>query len=328
MSPVAERDLIAEIASLTQDDARDLRKGIGDDCAVISRQDGMVELVTTDTLVSSVHFDQSWHPPRLLGRKAAMVNISDIAGMGGEPRFALLSLCLSPDCQKAWLNDFIDGFRQALALFNVVLVGGDTVAGSGGFMASVTLIGEMEASQVCYRDGAREGDQVWVSGYLGDAAAGLEICRRRLPVDSLESLVQAHLDPQPQVALGRDLAASGAVHAMMDLSDGLATDLAHICRASGMAAEIRGGDLPLRGELCRAADSLALSPLDLALKGGEDYQLVFTAAPEDQEIFQQIGRQRDVSLTRVGEIVGGEGVSLWADDQRIDITFSGYEHFS
>jgi len=325
MSPVAERNLISEIASLAAGDALDLVKGIGDDCAVLSRQGGSVELITTDTLVSSVHFGH-WHPPRLLGRKAAMVNISDIAAMGGKPRFALLSLTLSSDCQQDWLNNFIEGFREALASFDVVLVGGDTVSGSGGFMASVTLIGEMAASQVCYRAGAREGDEVWVSGCLGEAAAGLEICRREMAADGLDSLIKAHLDPQPQVALARVLAASGSVHGMMDLSDGLATDLAHICLASGLGAEIRGDDLPLSKELRQAAHDLELSPLDLALKGGEDYQLVFTGAAANRHIFQDIGQQCAESLTCVGRLVGGNGIALLDNDQRIDITFSGYEH--
>ena len=197
-------------------------------------------LLTTDTLVEGVHFDLAWHPPLLLGRKAGAVNLSDVAAMGGEPRFALLNVAF-PGSASAWLDDFLAGFHGILQEHDTHLVGGDTVKSSSDISITVTIIGEAAEDSICYRSGAVPGDLVFVSGSLGDAAAGLALCRAGISSDDSgqwQQLLSAHLDPQPQVQLGRILAESGQIHAMMDISDGLATDLAHICAASGVGAEM------------------------------------------------------------------------------------------
>lgn len=324
-SGLGERNIIREIAGRQRAAARGLIKGIGDDCAVWQSSPGRVTLCTMDTLVERIHFDLAWHPPFLLGRKAAGVNLSDIAAMGGEPRFALLSLGISAGCSRAILDDFTAGFLEALSEYDTVLVGGDTVASGERITVSVTLYGEMDEGAVCFRSGARPGDLVWVSGNLGEAACGLELCRRG-EATPFPSLARAHLDPRAKVELGKRLAASGLVHAMMDLSDGLATDLAHICTASGVGAEVTASAVPLSPELEQAAAGLELRPLDLALAGGEDYELLFTAAPEAGDRIGAIGRESGIGLSCLGRIIEGEGVVLCLESERREISYQGYEH--
>ncbi len=211
----------------------DLLHSIGDDCAVIKAGPDRVWLVSTDCLVQDTHFGP-WHPPELLGRKAVSVNVSDIAAMGGTPRFLLLGLCLPEDLPADWFPLFHQGLRAACADYACLLIGGDTVQGRE-INLSLTVIGQARAKEVILRSGACPGDTVWCSAPLGEAAAGLELCRRGLDTERdplLERCCRAHLDPQAQVEHGRRLAVSGQVRAMMDMSDGLATDLAHKSQAS------------------------------------------------------------------------------------------------
>lgn len=323
-----EREIIARIRQAAGS-SEDLLLGIGDDCAVYKTAPDRVSLVTTDTMVEGVHFDLRWHPPAELGRKAASVNISDIAAMGGLPRFALLSLALTQAIGSQELEAFMAGFLAVLSEHGMVLIGGDTVQGGQESVLSVTVLGEMAAAELITRKGARIGDVVLVSGFLGEAAAGLALCRRGLAREpGWQPLVGAHLDPVPQVALGRLLAASGLVHAMQDLSDGLATDLAHICAESGVGAEVAAEKIPLSPLLREAAARCGQSPLDWALAGGEDYQLLCTAdeqlvAPLCALVREKLGRE----LFAVGRIVAGGGVFLEEAGQRREISYQGYEHF-
>lgn len=329
-----ERGLINRIRACCagkEEDASVL-KGIGDDCAVFRLHKEKLGLMTTDTLVETVHFDLSWHPPELLGRKAASVNLSDIAAMGGAPRFCLLSVALPDTIKTAWIDLFFDGFLDALQEHNVILVGGDTVKSAQGVVLSVTVYGEVRDDRILYRAGAKPDDLVWVSGSLGEAAAGLALCRKHVPVlpgSLYQQAVKAHLDPKPQVELGMVLSASGLVHAMMDISDGLATDLAHMCTESGVGAEIIANDLPISKPVLDAADRLQQSPRDWALKGGEDYQLLFTSSQEDSEALRKIVHEKTgQDIFCVGRIVSGSGVTLLEEGERREIGYQGYDHFS
>jgi thiamine-monophosphate kinase len=326
--PGGEREIIARIRQAVGG-AGDLLVGIGDDCAVYRTAPDRVSLVTTDTMVAGIHFDLRWHPPAELGRKAATVNISDIAAMGGQPRFALLSLALTPDLGEQWLAEFMAGFLDVLSEHGVVLIGGDTVQGRHESVFSVTLLGEMAEAEVLTRKGARVGDVVLVSGFLGEAAAGLTLCRLGLGQDpGWQPLVGAHLNPVPQVELGRVLAASGLVHAMQDLSDGLATDLAHICTESGVGAVVAAEKVPLSSLLRKAAETCGQSPLEWALAGGEDYQLLLTAGEEQlAPLCALVRKETGYELHPVGRIVEGRGVFLEKAGQRREISYQGYEHF-
>lgn len=328
--PAGERAIITGIRQQAQVRQEGLVAGIGDDCAVFRTGENRLNLITTDTLVQGVHFDLSWHPPEKLGRKAAAVNISDIAAMGGVPRFALLSLAIPSELPGGqWLDRFLSGFLGLLSEYGAVLIGGDTVQSGEGLVLSVTVLGEAAEGRVLSRTGARIGDLVMVSGHLGCAAAGLDLCRRGLGEErKWRSLVQAHLDPEPQVALGLELAASGLVHAMMDISDGLATDLAHICAESRVGAVVEAAALPLSSLVQEAARVCAHSVRDWGLSGGEDYQLLFTVAPEDAEGLGRMIREKSGrELHTLGRIVAGSGVLLAEEGGCREISYCGYEHF-
>jgi thiamine-monophosphate kinase len=306
-------------------------KGIGDDCAVLRKDDKSCFLVTTDTLVEGVHFDLGWHPPFLLGRKTGAVNISDIAAMGGQPRFALLSMAF-PGSAPAWLDNFLAGFYAILQQYGTLLVGGDTVKSSNDLSISVTIIGEAAEDSICYRSGAVKGDLVFVSGFLGDAAAGLALCQSGLSNQGLgqwQQLFKAHLDPEPHVQLGKMLAESGLVHAMIDISDGLATDLAHICAESGTGAEIFKKDLPVSEQLTAAAGKLEKPVLDWVLKGGEDYQLLFTvSADHEEDLYNLVIEKNKPGIFCIGKIIEDPGVFLLDSLNREEVSFQGYDHFT
>jgi len=331
-----ERELIACIAAATAGAGNGILQGIGDDCAVIEKEAGRVWLLTMDALVESVHFNPAWHPPELLGRKAVSVNVSDVAAMGGEPGFLLLSLALPPGLDDTWISAFVAGFTSACDDYGCRLVGGDTVASPAGISLSVTAVGEAAADRVIYRSGARPGDTVWVSGPLGLAAAGLDLLKAGLGRKEaiLQPLLDAHLDPRARTGLGRVLAESGLVHAMMDLSDGLATDLAHICRQSRVGARVRADRLPQHPALARAAALLARDPLAWMVSGGEDFELLFTTAAGDAEALERLVAASGHRVHAVGMISEEEGVFLerpatgGARGREEDIAFQGYEHFS
>jgi thiamine-monophosphate kinase len=325
---LTERGFIGRLRQYAAGAGPALLRGIGDDCAVVAPEANRNWLITTDTLVEKVHFDCRWHPPELLGRKAAAVNLSDIAAMGGEPKYALLSLALPGATDEGWLERFMGGLLAALDEQKTSLIGGDTVR-SDRLTLSVTLIGSAEPDRILYRSGARPRDLIWVSGNLGEAAAGLDLCRLAdAKIENWPQLVNAHLDPKPRVALGRFLAASGSVHAMMDLSDGLATDLAHLCAESGGGAEVAADLLPLSPALQAAAGHLGRSPVEYALTGGEDYELLFTTAPEVRGSLPDLVRAATgLEIHCLGEIVEGNGVRLLQDGEAREIAYRGYDHF-
>jgi len=326
----SERQLIGQIRRLCGGGDAQVIRGIGDDCAVIRQSKGLLQLVTTDALVENIHFNLAWHPAGKLGRKAASVNISDIAAMAGTPRFAFLTLGLPTDTQSAWLDGFLQGFKEVLDEHGVLLLGGDTVKSVEALLFSVTVLGEVAEEAICFRSGARPGDLILASGTLGDAAAGLAVCKGRLadPQGRYIALVARHLDPRAKVELGRFLGGSRKVHAMLDSSDGLATDVAHLCEESGVGAEIFADRLPMSEALRELAERQGLDPFHLALSGGEDYQLLLTVAEEDAAALVEACRaQLGEELTFVGRIVGGRGVMLLQGGARRDISFQGYDHF-
>ncbi len=331
-----ERDLIEQIRRLTGSGSADLLQGIGDDCAVIEKTAETVQLLTMDTLIESIHFDCSWHPPKKLGRKVVAVNVSDIAAMGGQPVFALLSLGLPADFDDQWLAGFSAGLTGACREYGCLLIGGDTVCSPDRRALTLTVIGEMKKEQVLYRHGARPGDTVWVSGPLGLAAAGLDLFRSgEMPdIPELQLLQEAHLDPHARVGLAVLLAQSGLVHAMMDLSDGLATDLSHLCEQSNVGARIMAERLPDYGKLTAAADFLQQDPIEWMISGGEDYELLFTADPADSKKLLKLITLCDYAIYPVGSIVEGKGVTLIRDpgekgsDHEQNISYQGYDHFT
>lgn len=329
-----ERQLIEYIAALTDPATQGLIKGIGDDCAVIHKDKDLAWLLTMDTLIEGVHFDPAFHPPSKLGRKAVSVNVSDIGAMGGKPIFVLLSIGMPKGFDPSWFTAFAHGLTEACREYGCQLIGGDTVASPLGFTCSLTVIGEAKAEQVVYRSGARVGDEIWVSGSLGFAAAGLELLQRKFQPNNerWQPFREQHLNPRARVEMGRELGASGLVHAMMDLSDGLATDLAHLCKQSGVGARITARSLPGIAALGEVASLIGGQPEDWAISGGEDYELLFTAPPGASDRLLAMGRRCGLRLSPVGSIVAGSGVTLIRDladgtCEEVAIAYRGFDHF-
>jgi thiamine-monophosphate kinase len=331
---LSERNLIEYIRKKSAlSSFHGLIKGIGDDCAVLGKPATGSWLVSTDMLVDGVHFNRNWHPPRLLGRKTIAVNLSDIAAMGGIPRFFLLAVSLPSGLSPDWLFQWLEGVSEILAEYDCALIGGDTVQGNE-LNITVTVIGEQHPAGVIYRTGAKVGDTVYVSGHLGSSAAGLSILKKtagnqELIENAWKILIDAQLNPTPQIQLGQSLCASGCVTAMQDISDGLATDLSHICIESGVGAALHEHRLPYLPILDQVCKNLKLHKLDCLLRGGEDYQLVFTVRQGSEENLEDSLRQSGRHVVYpVGKIEKGQGVFLEAtsDGRRREITFQGYEH--
>lgn len=330
-----ERDLIQSIAEKAARNHSFLRKGIGDDCAVFNSIPGMEWLVTADMLVENVHFDPSWHAPYLLGRKSIAVNISDIAGMGGLPQFALLSIAIPGHYDSKWTDSYVAGCISLLDQYNCVLIGGDTVS-SDKLTIAVTVIGTAPANNAICRDGARAGDAVYVSGPLGSAAAGLHLCQsENYSIADTENcrwqiLMGCHLDPTPRVQLAQLLQASGYVTAMQDISDGIATDLSHICTASNVSATIVQQSLPAHHELLAMCRQLQLDPVHFQVRGGEDYELLFTVQSGcEEQLEQRIKTMSGEEIYKIGRISEGQGVTMRTrSGEGVRIDYQGYEHSS
>jgi thiamine-monophosphate kinase len=304
--------------------------GIGDDCAVLAGDGGDYLLWTVDTMVEGVHFDLAYTSLFQLGWKSLTVNLSDIAAMGGTPGPALLSLGWPPDRDRRGALEFAAGLAQATRDYGTAVIGGDTVASPGGLMITVTLTGRVPAAQMLRRAGARAGDLIFVTGPLGEAAAGLEILRRQLdlPPEIKDPLTEAHLRPKPHLAAGRVLAQEGLATALIDTSDGVATDLYHICQASGVGARIPAAAVPISSHVRAAAPVLGRDPLDLALTGGEDYRLLFTARPEMAgRLAAAFARSGLAAPLPLGRVVPGDRVILETPGGDVDISGKGYDHF-
>lgn len=322
---MAERELITKIRDQFQRTDSLLFAGIGDDCALFGNSAANPWMITTDMLVEDVHFNLKWHDPYRLGRKAIAANISDIAAMGGEPKFILQTLCLPSLIEPVWLEQFLHGVSDICNEYGCTVIGGDTVSGKQ-LSISVTVLGTSGKVRPIKRSGARVGDLVYVSGCLGSAALGLELFRSNPLPDKLTVFHLAHLDPVPQVQLGRKLAERMLVSAMQDLSDGIATDLAHICHESGVGAILDENLLPSEEDFGNYCDLLRLDPTGIQLQGGEEYQLLFTVPPENASSLNALQKE-GFDFYEVGRIQQGQGVCLLGrEGVEKDISYQGYEH--
>jgi thiamine-monophosphate kinase len=321
VSSTSEFDLIGRIRAraAAMGNARgDVVLGIGDDAAVLRVPADRLLVVATDTLNAGVHFPEDTMPADI-GWKALAVNLSDLAAMGATPAWATLSLSL-PQGDAAWIDAFLDGFLALADAQRVALVGGDTTRGP--LSVCVTVHGFVEGDRVSRRDGAQVGDDVWVSGTPGDAAAALVQWRAGANVDAA---LRARLDrPTPRVALGRRLA--GLVHAMIDVSDGLLADLGHVCVASRVGADVDVDALPA-SEALRAGFDAGMRRA-LQASGGDDYELCFTAPAGARSAILVAARECDVTVQCIGRIVAGQGVAARAGDAPWHPTRTGYTHFA
>lgn len=299
-----------------------LVKGIGDDCA-IQRQTGERELLTsTDLLIEGIHFDRRWISLEELGRKSAAVNISDIAAMGGQPKSLFLGVACPAELPLHELEDFSHGFIAEVERYGAVLAGGDTCRSPGPLLISVTVQGEVEIGRAICRDGALPGDAIYVSGTLGDSALALQDLLAGRQPDSY--LLRRHNCPTAQVELGRQLAERQLATAMLDVSDGIISDLGHILTASAVGARLELASIPLSGPFRQA---LQRNPqlIDLALGGGEDYELLFTSSDQNLSDSTLVG----LNLTKIGVIEEQPGLRIIAaDGSDYHCQRGGFDHFS
>jgi thiamine-monophosphate kinase len=296
--------------------------GVGDDCALLTVGAGMQLAVSCDMLVEGRHFLSSVAPERL-GHKALAVNLSDLAACGAEPLACTLALAF-PRADETFIAPFARGLFALADAHGIELVGGDTTAGP--LNICITVFGQVPAGQALLRSGARAGDELWVSGTLGDARLALEVFRGAvsLPGEQFEAVRRAMELPQPRVALG--LALRGLASSAIDLSDGLVGDLGHVLQRSGVGALLQADALPRSAVL--AAQPLALQRQCL-LAGGDDYELLFTAPPAQREAVLAAGRQAGVTLTRCGTVVAGPGLHIVdAAGDELPMSWRGFDHFA
>lgn len=310
---LTELDFIQRVRALARDHSEDKSfiLGIGDDAAITPQSADLETVITTDLLVEEIDFRRDT-APELLGHKALAVSLSDIAAMGATPRWALLSVGVP---RKVWDSDFFSKFYKGyLALagrYRVKLIGGDTSRTPGQIVIDSIVLGECERQKGVLRSGAKVGDQIFVTGSLGGSAAGLRLLENggRLdangvghnePPNDVELLLNRHLRPEPRVGWGIILGKEGLATAMIDISDGLSSDLNHLARESNVGALIESAQLPLDPSVTALAGRRALDPLMLALHGGEDFELLFTVAPEQVNKLPKL--VDGISITHIGEV--------------------------
>ena len=294
--------------------------GIGDDCAVIPA--GESEFIySTDMLMEGVHFLRDAESPEDIGWKSLAVNLSDIAAMGGTPIATFLSIALPKDVQGEWAERFIAGYAELSRKFNVPLLGGDTTSSLRDIAINVGVLGRTPLGKSIKRCGASVGHGIYVTGNLGDSAAGLQaILNSWDRTQEVDSLIQSHIKPIPRIDEGQALMNTGIVGAMMDISDGVASDLRHILKTSGVGAKVHLDRIPMSDNLKRACDKYGKDGYALAVGGGEDYELLFTAPAGIEDLV-------DFTIYRIGEIIPGNSLIWMENGNSVDFDIQGFNHF-
>jgi thiamine-monophosphate kinase len=334
-----EREFVRWLQRQATGRAPGLRLGIGDDAALVEIRRGYDLILTTDLSIEGVHFLRDLHPPSAVGHRALARSLSDVAAMGGTPRYALISLAISRRTSRAWLREFYAGVFALARRFGVTVVGGDTAVVSGNMLIDVAVAGEVERGKAIRRSGARPGDQLFVSGRLGLSALGLRWIQKKAsaarggkgelwPASATEKMrdpVRAHLYPEPRCALGRFLGEKNLATSLIDLSDGLSTDLTRLGEASNVGARIWAQRIPVP-EIPKGDKPGSLRAMDLALNGGEDYELLFSVSRRKAN--QITGKFKNVPLHCIGEICRSKEVLLvLPDGKQSPLRPAGYDHF-
>jgi thiamine-monophosphate kinase len=313
--------LIDRLARLVAGQHADLIVGVGDDAAVIRTAPPPAPylLVTTDILVEDRHFNRQWSRAEQIGIKAVECNVSDIAAMGGNPSWMFISLVLSESTDLPWAEALYKGIAEACCRHRVILAGGDTTRGAANVI-NITLLGEVDPACLCLRSGAKVGDRLAVTGTLGASAAALALLQAGIrPTDYL---LEKHLAPTCRLREARVIAP--LANAMIDISDGLGSEVRHICKQSRLTARVYNAALPIHPDVAAAADRLSLESHDFALSGGEDFELLFSIAPEKIADLTATG----VHFYDIGEVIDGTGPpGLTAADGSLSALPGGFDHF-
>lgn len=330
MSPPNEFELIAGIKKKFASLDPGLVYGMGDDAAIIAPTQGAQLLFSTDALVEGVHFLTSKITPHQLGRKAMAVNLSDIAAMGGTPKYFLAAIAAPKTIEPDWIENFLEGAIDFAKKYPVALIGGDISRSLEGISLSITIIGEVESGGAIPRNSANIGDFIFVTGFLGDSGAGLELLLSgESPDGEKNKLIRRHLEPEARIDCGRFLSKNRLASAAMDLSDGLSSDLRHLCEASEVGAVLYEDKLPLSEELTRWSSQLENDNRHYALNSGEDYELLFTVPKEKKEAIIEQWPSDFPPLSEIGEIVKkNQNITIVnSDGTRQPLALGGFDHF-
>jgi thiamine-monophosphate kinase len=316
--PLGEKALIRRIRGMAKS-GRGVVPGIGDDCALLRIPPSHEALVTTDFSLEGVHFRREWHTPEVVGRRCLTRGLSDIAAMGGLPISAFLSMALPTATRQAWVDKFLKGLLALVDEFQITLAGGDTAQSPAGILADIMVVGSVPRGRALLRSTARVGDDIYITGELGGSTAPLELLFRGAKLAAKD--YPRHFHPTPRLEVGQRLREHSWASAMIDTSDGLSTDLAHICEESSVGAELFSKDIP-RAKVGRPARPVDLR---LALHGGEDYELLFTASARKAVPSRIAG----IPITKIGRIIRGSRMFLLDEKgRRHELKPGGWQHFS
>lgn len=331
---ISEFELIEQIKNSLVTTPVDMIRGIGEDCAVVKKDDEHVSLITTDCLVENVHFDLSCFSFIDVGKKALSVNLSDIAAMAGLPRYAFVSLGIPKTMSEEQIRDFYFGLEQIAQEFSTAIIGGDISRTPDLFFVNITVMGVAKNHQYKLRSTAKPGDGIYVSGNVGSAALGLRFLQKKKKVEN--QYIQALKNPKPRLYLSNILSEFQSVHSMIDLSDGLLQDLGHILKSSNVCAKIDFDKLPLEKDFVHTCKKLKMDPKQTALTGGEDYQLLFTMDESDLEELNSRLNKNKIQITKIGEVLDSkntnstiqERLHVFENDSEMKLeNVWGWDHF-
>jgi thiamine-monophosphate kinase len=332
-----ESEIIAKIRARTHPSGRVI-VGVGDDAAILEQRQNSHVVACCDLSIEGVHFRLEWATPRMIGRKALAVTLSDVAAMGGSANFAMVSVALPAGTKDEFIDGLFGGLFEEAEAFGISIVGGDTSKSPGPLFIDTTVIGECASGAAVPRSGAAAGDIIFVTGSLGGSVLGLKLLENgyRLSAEQDESpaedsarrqAILRHLAPEPRMAAGERIGKLGLATAMIDISDGLSTDLGHILEESHCGAIIRGDSIPIADCVKRLSSAEPEpDPISLALRSGEEYELLFTAQSEMQPHLSELAVALDLRITAIGDVTRESGMRLAREGKESILTPSGYEH--
>ncbi len=323
---MGEEDALRFLAERFKAAQKEVLKGIGDDSAVVQPREKTCLVASTDTLVEEVHFRLGTQTPRQLGKKAVCVAVSDIGAMGGVPRYLLCSLGCREGGAMNFIEDLSRGVADGCREFDVCLIGGNLSESKTVFI-SMTALGEVFRDDVVLRSTAREGDDIYVTGTLGDSALGLRVLSGEGGTEGCEGVVSRHIEPTPRLEVGAMVASRGIASSMIDVSDGLVCDLEKLTSQQGLGAELALGSIPLSPGFLSLCGSFSQDGYRLALCGGEDYELLFTSSEQNRASVKEVSRLCGVSISKIGSVTAGGKIRFFDGGKEVFYDTKGFEHF-
>lgn len=324
---MSEEDALRFLAERFKATQKEVLTGIGDDSAVVKIRDKACLVASTDTLVEGVHFRLGTQTPRQLGRKAVCVAVSDIGAMGAVPRYLLCSLgCRSEDSME-FIEDLSEGVEEGCREFDVCLIGGNLSESQTVFI-NMTALGEVSRDDIVLRSGASDGDDIYVTGTLGDSALGLRVLSGDCGIDGCEGAVSRHIGPTPRLQVGRMVAKRGIASSMIDVSDGLFCDLERLTSEHGLGADVSLESLPLSPGFLSLCGRFSEDGYRLALSGGEDYELLFTSSAQNRASIEEVSRLCGIAISKIGSVTAGRKIRFFDEEgEEVFYDTAGFEHF-